>query len=44
MTIVLYGTLSADIRIRPIDETHADHTLNVVIEALKASAGLRSTL
>ena len=40
LAVVLYGTLGADIRIKSIEETHAAHTLGIILEALRASAGL----
>ncbi len=39
LSIILYGTLSADIRIKSIEETHIVHTINMIIEALKAAGG-----
>ena len=38
MAVVLYGTLAADIRIKSIAETHQEHTLRILAEAIKAAA------
>ncbi len=39
VALVLYGTLSADIRIKAIEETHVSHTIDVLLQALRTIAG-----